>query len=478
MAPPNSLQTSPPRLSKRSLNSFLSVKPGTRLCLELVVLFAAVLLSRIPFLDAGYGLHADAWRVAGVARHIAETGDYEYSRPPGFPIHELACASLWKWRAIGLNGLSAAASAVGALLFALYARRAGCRDYLLAALGLSFTPAFFINSVSAKDFTLTLAFILGSFVFAQRGRALGAGLCLGLAAGCRSVIAVLGLPLMLLVIATSPPEKRGRHFLSFFSSSALIAAACYIPIILKFGKNLMVLNAPLGYPPLPVVAERGTIEVWGVLGIAGLLLATAGIAWGLKTGRSKLPGRTEDVAAWIVTITLTLAFYVWLPDQPGYLIPALPFVILIASRFCPRPIFQIFCAMLIASPWVAVENGRPSTGLIFRDHQQRLSAISQINGFLAYCGSLKGNYLVVVGAWEPHILLLAPESARSHFVYLLPPDQLLKALRSKQAIYYCAAQIRDFEFKIYGVDLKKYGAIDLRAAYLKDLAARRLEGGN
>src|SRR5438552_3382929 len=134
-----------------------------RLAWELTALFIIVLLSRMPFLNAGYGLHPDAWRVARTARHLSQTGEYIFSRPPGFPLHELMCAAVWKAGAIGLNGVSAVASAAAAVLLAFYAWRSGCRDYLLTALALAFTPAFFINSVSAKDFTLTLAFVLGSF---------------------------------------------------------------------------------------------------------------------------------------------------------------------------------------------------------------------------------------------------------------------------------------------------------------------------
>src|SRR5947209_17108478 len=50
------------------------------------VLFAVVLLSRLPFLNAGYGVEIDGWRVALAARHIAQNGVYEVSRFPGYPL--------------------------------------------------------------------------------------------------------------------------------------------------------------------------------------------------------------------------------------------------------------------------------------------------------------------------------------------------------------------------------------------------------
>jgi hypothetical protein len=108
----------------------------------IALVFVLVLLSRVPFLDHGYGEHADGWRVARTAKVWAETGVYEPSRVPGFPIHEGLAALVWRWRAVGLNGLSAVASATACVLFALYARRRGCRDAVLAALALAALPAF------------------------------------------------------------------------------------------------------------------------------------------------------------------------------------------------------------------------------------------------------------------------------------------------------------------------------------------------
>jgi hypothetical protein len=51
----------------------------------LLTLFGAVLLTRLPFLRPGYGLDADAWRLAASAGRIARTGAYEASRLPGYP---------------------------------------------------------------------------------------------------------------------------------------------------------------------------------------------------------------------------------------------------------------------------------------------------------------------------------------------------------------------------------------------------------
>jgi hypothetical protein len=36
-------------------------------------------------------MNVDAWRVARVARQLSETGLYEVSRFPGYPVQEIVC---------------------------------------------------------------------------------------------------------------------------------------------------------------------------------------------------------------------------------------------------------------------------------------------------------------------------------------------------------------------------------------------------
>jgi hypothetical protein len=55
---------------------------------------AAVALSRLAFLTPGYGVNVDAWRVARVARQLSETGIYEVSRFPGYPVQEILFLAL------------------------------------------------------------------------------------------------------------------------------------------------------------------------------------------------------------------------------------------------------------------------------------------------------------------------------------------------------------------------------------------------
>ena len=432
------------------------------------IVFAIVLLSRIPFLDHGYGEHADAWRVARTAKLWSETGVYEPSRVPGFPLHEGLCALVWPWRAPGLNGVSAVASAAACVLFALYARQRGCRDPILAALALAGLPAFFVNSVSAKDFALTLAALLGSALAATTGWPLVAGLALGAAAGCRSIAAIYGLPLAILVLAAAPQKDRLRHFVRFFLTATAIAAACYLPILAKFGSALFRVNNSLGYPPAATVIERGTLEVWGWPGLVALaLMLAAAVVVRHRETALPAPPRAE-LFAWSLFVLLTAGFYAWLPDQAGYFIPALPFALLLLARITPRCIFQTGCALCIVASFVTISR-TPLHAAIFADRAARDTTLAQVRSFAGFCKTMPGAGVIVAGAWEPLISVLDLRAGEHRFVYLLPPEEV-RALAAAHRPIFFTPETRAFEAKVHGLDLAEFGGRDLRAVYLEQQA--------
>ena len=229
-------------MSWASANGSMSLSAGVRTPLSvhlgLAALFVAVLLSRAPFLDAGYGVNIDAWRVARAARTLALTGSYEASRLPGYPVQEFLCSLLWRgglddlgWKGgpLALNAASAFFGASAVVLFALLARALGCRDYLLAAAGLGFSPLFYISSVTAKDYVWSLAFRPGFRALRLKPRPVAAGIFLGLAMGCRITYGAMALPLCLLLVNAPGEVPPIRRIAAFGLGAALTAGIVFSP---------------------------------------------------------------------------------------------------------------------------------------------------------------------------------------------------------------------------------------------------------
>lgn len=433
---------------------------GTRGALLLLLL--VVLLSRLPFLGAGYGLHWDAWGNAKIARQIAESGQYTMARVPGAPVYELTTALLSWGGPWTLNGLSALGGIACIGIFALLARRYQCRDWLLAAAAFGFSPVMYVSSVTSKDFTVACALVLVSALFIVKNRPVAAGVALGLAMGCRLTSGLMALPFALALLDRQPREERVRRLAWFAITTGAGALLAFIPAFVQYGFSFLTYYKPIYYPPWTTVAYRGTVDVWSITGCLGLAAAGVG-ALAMRRGAGSIKeAPPRDVLAWAAVILIYAVLYLAFPDQAGYFLPAVPFALLLLARFSPRWLFQTFCILTIVGAFVGWKNGAPVAGAVFQDRAERLRTIENVRNFYSYARTIPGRNVFVIGAFYHGIGLIAPESKNGHFAYLLTEKELADYLKAGFTIYYLPA-IRQFEYDVHGIDLAQHGAIDVFA---------------
>jgi len=315
--------------------------------LPLLLVLIAVAASRLPFLAAGYGTDTDAWRLAVAAREIGTTSRYMASRFPGYPVQEWLCAALWRGGPAALNGLSALFGLACAVLLHRLVSRLGSREGPWMALAFAFVPAVVIAGVSAMDYLFGLAFLLAAFEAALARRAVLAGVLLGLAIGSRVTSAAFLLPLAILWLAG--PAPRLRPIVTVALLGAAIGAACYLPAWLRYGPTFFgyiepggtghpgyefvtgVFRRPASPIPLPLIAGQATVLV--------------------ARGRdAALPAAPRAVllgaASWVL---LEVLFYLRLPNDEGYLVPAIPFALLLLARVTPRRVFRALAVLMVIS---------------------------------------------------------------------------------------------------------------------------------
>jgi hypothetical protein len=428
---------------------------------RIFLLCAVVLLTRLPFLGAGYGQHADNWRIALAARHISETGVYEYSRAPGYPIQEYVCSWFWKTGPFGLNLLDALFCTAAAVAFALICLDYGIPDWWLAGLTLAFVPVLYVNSVSSKDFPWALAFLLASWWCALRKKPVSTGILLGLAMGCRITSGAAALPIALILIDGAENRAAIRRVLVTGLVSAAIVLAAFLPVYDRYGTGFFNFYADHGFPGPLEIAARMSLEVWGLLGLAGLCLAfLAGLAPSAAT-RPAVPSR--HLLAWASMLLIYAIAFFCLPDEAAYLIPAIPFTLLLAWRFSPRWAFRACCALIIVSPFLTWNGSRPAAGLILQDHQARLSTDAQIAGFLHFSTLVTGSNAYIVGSWEPPIAVLTADTPvpNAKFLYLVSQPQLDQLTAHGWHVWYLPL-MREFNYRVYQYDIAAHGARDVR----------------
>lgn len=335
-------------------------RAGPALLLALVVA-----LSRLPFLGVGYGSDMDAWSLASAARWIAEHARYGASRFPGHPVQELTCALLWRGGPWALNGATAAMSVAAAVAFARLLAALGVRDAWLGALALAFTPVVYLHSTDAMDFVWSLPFLIASLESAVRGRAGLAGALLGIATGCRITSAAM-LPAVALLLAgragaIAAPRDALRPLGALLLATVLAGGIVLSPMIARFGAAfLSVYDSP--HPSRVMdVAKNGTIEVWGLVGTLGLGAVAVGALTGRRLRAPAIP--RLELGAWLLALVIYVAGFLRMPFDAGYLMPAVPVVLILAARLLARPAFVALCATLIVSPLTleVAEIGKPGS---------------------------------------------------------------------------------------------------------------------
>ena len=420
-----------------------------------------VLASRLPFLAAGYGRDPDAWRVANTARAIATTGRYSVSRFPGYPVQELAYALLWRGGPIALNGATALFSALAAGLFALILRGLGGRDAFLAALAFASVPIVFVNSTTAMDYLWALAFVLASLYCVLARRPVAGGVLLGVAIGCRITSSGMVLPLGLLLLGEERTE-RWRHVLRFAAAALLTGGAMFLPVMLVYGTSFLTYAESDRVDPLQQLRQANS-AVWGAAGHLAILVALFSLLL-----RRRLPHESSIAVplgpaytgGWVLAILVNVGAFIALPHEFAYLIPSVPFALLLMAKALDRRVFRLVCGVLLVSPFVTVSSAGVGQGPLLVDYAGRRDDMRAVRRMLALSSRLDEASVIVAGGWLPQIeagLDELPSDQPVTYVYLLGAAQLQAYVDRGYAIYYLPGQ-RDYNREQLGVDIYTYGA--------------------
>jgi len=223
-----------------------------------------------------------------------------------------------------------------------------------------------------------------------------------------------------------PPRGRqaARRFLVFVAGSLAAFAAAYAIVVISLGFDVLPDLAPVRRTAV-ATAIRGTFDVWGVVGavaiVAALIFAAVVAVRGARDGGHG--GSAADPAAApvhpayarvnamsVTAVVVYAVIYLRAPLDAGYLIPAVPFVLLLLARI-PRPAFATVCVALLLSPFVlAVKDAPPGSrfsrtvaprGRILIDRQRRLGALRYVQRIEAATRDLQGPAVLVAGYYKP-----------------------------------------------------------------------------
>lgn len=450
-------------------------------------LFAlAIFLSRLPFLSQGYGLDGDSWSVAIVARNIATTGVYEVSRYPGYPVQEFICSLFYNGTAWRLNLLTAIISTIGILFFALTLKTWKFKYVFLASAALAFVPIVYINSTTTIDYVWALSFMLISLYCVARYNALLAGVFLGIAIGCRITSGAMLIPFAVMILQTGERRENIIRLLKFVLTTIIVGALLYLPVYSRYGSQFF-MYYDLPYPSISKVLYKFFIETWGLVGLAALFISVAVffLPHGSVARKYLFPRSINEkyVVAWLIAIDLYIIAFLKLPMESGYLIPIIPFVILIFGKYLYSNAFSFLAVMLILSSFffnispVEREDAPTASSLSFTFNQgeEKLSVDVLDGPMMAYesrrtngmkftadllqsFDTLRRKSLLVCGRWYNQ-LYLQRKSVSEMDIQIrdyIKQDSLLYFVGKGYDIYYLPKQdyynrlMRDVDINLFG----------------------------
>ncbi len=312
--------------------------------LRIVLLVSA--LAYLPFTLLGYGTDIDVANVLRAGRATLE-GDYEMSRKPGSPIHEVGTALLDRLGGSVLVNLASVAFALLAI-WAVYrlVRADGSRWPGWVAFVLAANPWFWLAATSLGDFIWALGLVLAGAALAQRDHRLAAGVAFGLAIGCR-LSTVLVVAAWLLAERTGRPEQRAPWAATLRTAlpAAAVAAVSFLPQWIDAGGSLEFLDTGLGFEGWVVNAGRWAVKNAAVIGLPAGVVLILGI-----------PSVLGAVARWqvstvvrfaIITTVVSELLFFRLPLKPVHLLPVVAAVALMAGA-SPRMSRRLLVALVAA----------------------------------------------------------------------------------------------------------------------------------
>jgi hypothetical protein len=455
---------------------------------QFLLLFIVVLISRLPFLSAGYGVEEDSWGMINALRRFHDTGIYEVSRFPGHPVLEFSYFAIWGKSYFVFNFLTALISTVGIVFFAASLKLLGFRKYFWSALAFAFIPVIYIKCTDTMDFMWALSFMMMSLFFILKSRTItdtfnarfyffAAGISLGLAIGSRFTAGLFIAPLLFLFLDLTRKEN-WIQFAILSLTTITVALLCFIPVIKIYDPATFVVPYILGRPEFIKSLFKASVGVFGLTGYALLLIVSLKTFLTLRNKRNRINKKyfikstpklqTSKLMGFCYSaLIIYVLLFVLEPHKSAYLIAALPFLIILIEFYSNEKYSLVLALGMIVSSFLLginlEDNYRGTTssslslklnlasqsisldllkGPMLADYERRKQKMSFVNDIILKTRSIVKPTVIIAGWWINDIEVLSAEHKNQNvkYFYFLTEDELKKYQQQGFNIFYLPQQ--------------------------------------
>jgi len=292
-------------------------------------LLLLALLIYLPFIFLGYGSDYDSYNVLWAGRNYVETLDYVPSRVPGFVVYEALVLALdTLGDSLLTNLLSLSISLAILWVFMRICRMYEIPHYYLLTLILILHPFYWVNSTCTMDYLIAMGFAFIGFYQLLKGKYITAGILMALGIGSRlTTVIYVGIVLMGFFIAR--PQQRKKIVWAGLVT-VLLGLLFYVPPadFSEWNTNFLQPSvATQEYWTLPLRVGRFVYKnlfyFWNPMIFTILIWGAARLALHYRQERQK-PYFSLLLTSTAIILAVEL-FYFRLPTEPAYLLPTIPF---------------------------------------------------------------------------------------------------------------------------------------------------------
>lgn len=314
-----------------------------------IMILLIVVLSRIPFILNSLGTDLDAWREVYTGKILSEDHIYNVSRFPGYPFPEFLYALVYDKPYWCINLLSVLFTAGCCLYLFKILNFLSVNLAFLISITLSFVPVIYLNSTIAMEYNWSLFFLLGSVYHLLNKKLWLSALLFGLMVSAR-FNNIIFLPAFLF-LSYFHTGKEIRKSIQFLLLSFLFICIFFSPVLLKYGFNFLQSSGDSEFN-LTSLLSMGTLYVYGVLGMTAIILSLGAQLLTENLQKIKEISKQPFALFSLLIIISNLIFFVKYPLEAGYLIPSVPFTLILLQYIMNEKLLKPVLFIVILSPFL------------------------------------------------------------------------------------------------------------------------------
>ncbi len=355
-------------------------------------------ISRIPFIALGFSTFTsptdqDVLAVVNSAYLLRYEHIYAVSRFPGSPFYEIINSLLIGGGWMATNATTAIVSFLCVILFGKILNILEIKNKALLLVTFAFIPVIWINSTITMDYMWALMFILLAcyLVFAEKYHL--AGFSIGFAIGSRFTSLLMIIPIFywIYIKKTNFVNIKEIVITGLFTSTAM-----FLPVIYKYNLKFLQGSGFLHTTPLRQSFDSmansillSSINI--VLELTGLIAFILIIISMLYCKKLPSISQYEHILnfCWIVSALYVIIYFIF-PYKVAYLIPIVPWGLIILSQKLHKNHLTIICILLILNNIITINiinensyNPHLDSGITLKNYYDRKqSGINQSKEYL------------------------------------------------------------------------------------------------